>query len=95
LFKGYLMEKLDGKFHGVIVRDATGEVVACDQYVIFLAKDNAFPETLEFYYQECKRIGADQEQLDAIQRLRFRVKRWRQANPQLCKIPDAAPGECQ
>jgi hypothetical protein len=87
------MQKLDGKFHGVVVRDATGDVVPCDQYVIFLAKDNAFPATLEFYYQECKRIGADREQLDAIERLQSRVKKWREANPHLCKVPDAVAGE--
>jgi hypothetical protein len=88
------MDKLDGKCHGVIVKDLTGEIIPPSEYVIFLAKDNAFVPTLEFYYQECERIGADQEQLDAIVRLINRVKAWRRANKDRCKVPDAVPGEC-
>lgn len=89
------MEKLDGKFHGVVVRDLTGEIVPCDQYVIFLAKDNAFLPTLEFYYGECERIGADAGQLEAVVRLINRVKAWRRSNKDKCKVPDAVAGECQ
>jgi hypothetical protein len=88
------MQKLDGKFHGVIAKDLGGEIVSPSEFVVFLAKDNAFPATLEFYYQECKRIGAAREQLDAIERLQTRVMRWREENADKCKIPDAEPGEC-
>jgi hypothetical protein len=88
------MQKLDGKFHGIIARDLDGAHVPPDQFIVFLAKDNALPATLEVYYQECKRIGAEREQLDAIERLQTRVRNWRAANPDKCKIPDAEPGEC-
>lgn len=88
------MQKLDGKFHGIIAKDLGGEIVPPSEFVVFLAKDNAFPATLEFYYNECKRIGADREQLDAIERLQTRVVRWREAHPERCKVPDAIPGEC-
>jgi hypothetical protein len=89
------MQKLDGKFHGVIARDRDGQIVPPDQYVVFLARDNAFLPTLKFYYDECDRQGAAIEQLEAISRLIIRVEKWRKENPDLCKLPDAAPGECQ
>ena len=89
------MQKLDGKFHGIVVRDLTGEIVPPDQYVIFLAKDNAFPNTLVFYHNECERHGAGLEQLSAVRRLIERVRMWRLENSELCKVPDAVAGECQ
>ena len=35
-----------------------------------------------------------EEQLAAVERLISRVKDWRYGHPELCKIPDAMPGEC-
>jgi len=56
--------------------------------VLFLAKDIALPAILEFYYQECIRRGADQNQLDAIVLLEERVKRWQREHQQLLKVAD-------
>lgn len=89
------MQKLDGKFTGIVASDRTGLIVPPDQFVVFLAKDNAFPSTLKFYIEECRRIGADAEQICAVERLYVRVMEWRTAHSDLCKIPDAAAGECQ
>ncbi len=88
------MQKLDGKFHGIIASDKDREIVSPDEFVVFLATDDAFPATLRFYREECERIGAEQEQLNAVSRLQARVDSWRQTHAHKCKIPDAAPSEC-
>lgn len=87
-------QKLDGKFHGTVFRHADQKVVPEDQWIVFLAKDNAFPATLKFYREECERIGAEPEQLAAVDRLINRVELWRMANPDKLKVPDAFVGEC-
>jgi hypothetical protein len=88
------MQKLDGKFHGIIARDLDGAHVRPDEFIVFLAKDNALLPTLQFYLEECKRIGAGMEQLAAVQRLMSRVATWRHWNGDKCKVPDAEPNEC-
>jgi ABC-type thiamine transport system substrate-binding protein len=95
---GMLVEvimKLDGKFHGVVIKNKNQQIVPQDQWVVFLAKDNAFPATLEFYQKECERLGASLEQIQAVQNMRDRVAAWRAANPQLLKVPDVEVGEIQ
>lgn len=87
------MSKLDGKFHGIIVKNKDQSIVPQDQWVVFLAKDNAFPVALEAYYQECKRLGAKEEQLQAVREMIHRVRFWRSQNHHLCKIPDVQTGE--
>jgi|SRR2546422_4446793 len=61
--------------------------------VLFLAKDKALPATLRFYLGECRRIGADQRQLDGIILLISRVERFQAEHPGLVKIPDVDAGE--
>lgn len=85
--------KLDGKFHGIIAKNKDGSIVPQDQWMCFLAKDNAVPATLDFYLAECQRQGAEPEQLVAVAGMIDRVSAWRRAHPELCKIPDVAPGE--
>ena len=85
--------KLDGKFHGIIAKNKDGSVVPQDQWMCFLAKDNAVPATLDFYLKECQRLGAAQSQLDAVSAMIGRVQEWRVANPELCKVPDVQTGE--
>lgn len=85
--------KLDGKFHGTIIKNKDGSVVPEDRWVCFLAKDNAFPATLMFYREECERIGAEPEQLSAVDDLIERVLVWRSRHQELCKVPDVQPGE--
>jgi hypothetical protein len=88
------MQKLDGKFHGMIARDRDGKIEPPDSFIVFVARDNALVPTLEFYLRECEKIGAGLEQLEAVARLICRVKDWRLANVEKCKTPDAEPGEC-
>lgn len=85
---------LDGKFDIEATRRRDGESISRDQCVLFLAKDNAFPATLQFYRKECERIGCDREQLEAVDRLIVRVDMWRAWNASKLKLPDAEPGEC-
>ena len=82
-------KKLDAKFSGVIFKVKDGSIVPDDEYMVFLAKDNAFPATLEFYRNECVRLGADQEHVDAVNRTIDRLIGWRRDNADRCKVPDA------
>lgn len=85
--------KLDGKFHGVIVKNKDGTIVPQDQWMCFLVKDNAVPAMLRTYYEECRRLGADQSQLKAVGEMMARVDMWRANWPQLCKVPDVQKEE--
>jgi hypothetical protein len=85
--------KLDTKFLGVIVENGDSTLVPADQWMVFVAKDNAVPATLKFYEEECIRQGAEQAQIDAVRALRIRVASWRAEHPELCKTPDVLPGE--
>lgn len=84
------MVKMDKKFKGTILKVKDGSIVADDQYVVFLVKDDAFAAVLPAYRDECARLGADEEQLAAVDALVGRVDVWRAAHPELCKVPDAA-----
>ena len=83
------MEKLDAKFYGSIFKAKNGHVVPDDEYMVFLAKDNAFPATLQFYRDECVRLGADQQHIDAVDRTIARLNLWRHVNSHRLKVPDA------
>ncbi len=83
------LAKLDAKFSGTIFKVKNGAIVTDDQYMVFLAKDDAFPETLEFYRSKCGQLGADDEHLAAVDRTIQRLKAWRDANVLACKVPDA------
>lgn len=83
------MNKLDAKFSGVIFKIKDGSIVPDDEYVVFLIKDNAFYATLPTYLDNCRKLGADQEQIEAVQRMMARGKSWRDANPDRLKTPDA------
>jgi hypothetical protein len=81
--------KLDAKFYAAVHKVKDGKSVPDDEWMIFLAKDDAVPKTLEFYHAECKRLGADEEHLASVLRMLRRVIQWRAANPDRCKVPDA------
>ncbi len=87
------MKKLDSKFHGLLVKNKDQSIVPQDEWVVFLAKDNAFPPTLQFYLDECKRQGATMDQLMAIRNLIARVEAWRDEFPGACHTPDVHRGE--
>ena len=83
------MQKLDAKFSGVIFKVKDGTIVPDDEYMVFLAKDAAFWNTINFYYEECRRLDADEEHLAVVSRTIERVRDWRTANPHRIKVPDA------
>ena len=56
--------------------------------VLFLAKDKALPATLEFYRQECIRLGAKKEQMLGVELLIGRVKKWQDTFLQNVKVAD-------
>jgi hypothetical protein len=83
------MEKLDAKFYGEIRKVNDDSIVPDDEYVVFLAKDNAFARMLDFYLDACITLGCDQEQIDSVRRMMERVAAWRVVHPDRLKIPDA------
>lgn len=84
------VQKLDKKFYGSIYKVKDNTRVPEDQYVVFLAKDTAFAEALPAYRAACERLGADATQLLMTDNMIARVLGWREAHPELCKVPDAA-----
>ena len=85
--------KIDGKFFGEIYKNKDGSKVPEDQWIVFLAKDNAVPPMLTFYLAACMEIGADSHHINAVSALKDRVRKWREENPELCKIPDTEVDE--
>lgn len=81
--------KLDGKFYGDILKAKDGTHVPEDQWICFLAKDNAFAAILPLYLDKCIELGCDDEQIASLRRMIDRVSAWRAANPDLLKNPDA------
>lgn len=82
-------DKLDAKFYGEIRKAKDGSIVPDDEYVVFLAKDNAFAAVLPFYHLKCIELNCDDEQIRAVGRMVDRVQAWRAANPGRLKDPDA------
>jgi len=83
------MEKLDKKFYGDIYKAKDHSVVADDEYVVFLAKDNAFRDALGTYLERCRARGCDATQIAMVVALIERVDAWRSAHPDRLKDPDA------
>jgi len=83
------LPKLDSKFYGTVIKAKDNTIVDGSEYVVFLAKDNAFAAILPEYLAKCVELDADEEQIEAVMRLIARVDQWRAANPDRCKVPDA------
>jgi hypothetical protein len=69
--------KLDAKFYGEIRKAKDDSLVPADEYVVFLAKDDAFAAILPHYRTMCHAMGATAEQLQAIDRMIERLEFWR------------------
>lgn len=82
--------KLDAKFYGNIYKAKNDERVPDDEYVVFLAKDNAFAAILPLYRSTCVELGCDTEQIAAVDAMIERLRRWRVIHPDRLKNPDAA-----
>ena len=81
--------KLDAKFYGEVRKAKNDKIVPEDEWVMFLAQDDAFAATLPVYRQVCVSLGADIEQIKAVDRMIKRVTQWRFNNSERCKTPDA------
>lgn len=81
--------KLDAKFEGEIRKVKDGSIVPDDEYVVFLAKDNAFAEVIHQYRLICIQRGCDNEQIAAVDRMILRLEKWRSEHPDRLKNPDA------
>lgn len=81
--------KLDGKFYGEVRKVKDDSIVPDDEYVVFLAKDNAFAAILPVYRAVCIALGADAEQIAAVDRMIGRMDMWRFENRHRLKVPDA------
>lgn len=83
------MNKLDKKFYGNIRKVKDDTTVPIEQWVVFLAKDNAFADIVKQYPKKCEELGCDKEQIEAAYKLVEDIEEWRSNHPELCKIPDA------
>lgn len=81
--------KLDAKFYGEIRKAKDDSVVPDDEYVVFLAKDNAFAAVLPVYRAICVSLGADDEHIASIDRMQRRLTNWRGNHPDRLKVPNA------
>lgn len=89
----FMPKPLDGKFYGVVVRHKDNQIEPPDGWMVFVARDNALPDTLKFYKGKCIELGAGHEQIAAIDVLISRVAEWRTKNPDKLKVPDVQIGE--
>jgi hypothetical protein len=83
-------KKMDKKFYGDVYKIKDHTRVSDDEWICFLAKDDAFYATLPTYLRNCIAMGADATQIAMVEALIARVSAWREANPDRCKVPDAA-----
>ncbi len=95
LDKARYSPKLDGKFHGLIRRDDTLDLVPPTEYVVFMAYDDMLPLMLEDYYRRCLEISCEKEHLAKIRELQQRVKVWRRNNVNRCKKPGSKPKQAE
>lgn len=56
--------------------------------VLFLAKDKALPDTLRYYREKCRELGAEPQQIEGITLLIERVEKWQQAHRRHVKVAD-------
>lgn len=84
------MAKMDAKFYGEIRKAKDGSIVPEDEWIAFLVKDDAFARILPQYHLACLELGADAEQVAAVERMIERVRVWREINVDRLKVPDAA-----
>lgn len=81
--------KLDAKFYGEVRKVKDDSIVPESEYVVFLAKDNAFAAILPLYRDKCVEIGADAEHVASVDKMIVRLTQWRAEHPDRLKVPDA------
>ena len=81
------MEMVDHKYTGE-VRKTSDKSQVDTPWILFLAKDDAVPDTLHYYQKKCEELGASPEHVEGIRQLRQRVAEWRETHFEQCKTPD-------
>lgn len=84
---------IDRKFKIVAEQSITKAKHTEKDAVLFLAKDKALPATLDFYREECERLGADPDQIQGVLKLIERVKEYQAKHAKKVKVADIAPGK--
>lgn len=80
---------IDQKFEFLAVNRSNGKVFTNADGMIFLAKDDLFPETLSYYHKlVCLNKGSDSPEAKSIKLMMARVDAWRAAHQKRCKLPD-------
>jgi hypothetical protein len=85
-----MIKKLDQKFYGTIFKAKDDTEVSQAEWIVFLAKDDAFALTLPTYLENCIKLGCDEAQIAAVEQLMKNVDAVRAINPRRNKKPDAA-----
>ena len=88
-----MKKNIDRKFNIVAENATTLKKHTEKDAVLFLAKDKALPATLEFYKEECERLGAEPTFLKSVDKLIGRVKEFQDAHPKKVKVPDISAGK--
>jgi len=78
--------RIDQKYYGEVFKN-DGSKVPEEEMIVFRAKDRAVPNMLEFYAQECERIGCSDFHVEGIMLLRERVIYYQESRG-FCKVPD-------
>jgi hypothetical protein len=87
---------IDKKFRFLAVNPCKQGVIYTEEDgMLLLAKDDACIPTLQFYFKECERLGADEVQLEGIRLLIDRIMAWREKYPNRCKVADTNECEAQ
>ena len=86
-------DSLDRKHKFLAVNNSNGKSYNDTEGIIFLAKDDCVPNMIRFYIEELERLGAKENQIMGAELMLDRVLKWRQHNPDQCKLPDVNPGE--
>jgi hypothetical protein len=85
--------RLDSKVHGTLIKNKDDKEIPEDEFIVFRPADNAVLPMLAFYLEACRAIGAQPEQIAAVEMLIYRVHSWREIHPERCKVADVEPGE--
>ena len=83
------MTKLDAKFYGEIRKVKDDSILDDGEWMVFLARDDAFALLLPIYFEICRAMGADYEHLEAVNRTIRRMQMWRETNLDRCHVPGA------
>jgi hypothetical protein len=68
------------KYHGIIAKTSTGQIIPPDDYLIFMKKDDAVPAMLTTYYEKCNELGCDDDHLEWVADQVYNLRHWREQN---------------